>query len=252
MRMYLLECPACSAKVEIEPDRKSCFCSYCGNKIHLDDGVKRVEITKDINYHTTHTDEAKIRNIEAQERINDKKLQAELEEVKLKERSKLLETLKPILASLLLVLLFCGLMFWENDFFSEKKRESDQQEATLQETVEEALDDIENGNFAAARIKAESVYYTEGWSHEIEEKWDATRKELIKQIDAAEDAAEEAKEQAAKAAEAAEKQAAKEAKAAEKQVAKDAREAKKAEKQAAKDAQKAERASDGTWWNPFD
>lgn len=46
MKMYQLNCPACGATVEIEQDRKSIFCYYCGSKIYLDDGVKRVEITK--------------------------------------------------------------------------------------------------------------------------------------------------------------------------------------------------------------
>lgn len=77
MKMYQLNCPACGATVEIEQDRKTLFCSYCGCQIHVDDGVKRVEITKHINYHKTFTDEAKIREHECKENIQIKQMEYE-------------------------------------------------------------------------------------------------------------------------------------------------------------------------------
>ena len=86
MKMYQLNCPACGATVEIEQDRKSMFCSYCGSKIYLDDGVKRVEITKKINYHQTYTDEAKIREHERKEKIQLKQLEYEEREKKRNDR----------------------------------------------------------------------------------------------------------------------------------------------------------------------
>lgn len=86
MKMYQLNCPACGATVEIEQDRKSMFCSYCGSKIYLDDGVKRVEITKNINYHQTYTDEAKIREHERKEKIQLKQLEYEEREKKRNDR----------------------------------------------------------------------------------------------------------------------------------------------------------------------
>ncbi len=217
MRMYLLECPACGAKIEIEPDRKSCFCTYCGNKIYLDDGTRRVEITKNINYHKTYTDEAKIRDIEFKERMFDKQIRADEEKSKRKEKSKFLNNTIPVLAILLALAV---MWFYFDKSFDAEKQESDLQEAVLQETVEEIMNDIESGDFVSARVKAETLYYTENWSDDIEEKWDATRQELIKQIDAAEDAAEKAAKEAA-------------------------REAKKAEKES-------NRESSGSWWNPFD
>ena len=82
MRMYQLNCPSCGATVEIEQDRKSMFCTYCGNQIHVDDGIKRVEITKNINHHKTYTDEAKIRENERKERIQLKQMEYEDKEKK--------------------------------------------------------------------------------------------------------------------------------------------------------------------------
>lgn len=82
MKMYQLICPSCGATVEIEQDRKSMFCAYCGNQIHVDDGIKRIEITKTINYHKTYTDEAKIRENERKERIQLKQMEYEDKEKK--------------------------------------------------------------------------------------------------------------------------------------------------------------------------
>lgn len=87
MKLYQLKCPTCGATVEIEQDRKIMFCSYCGSKIYLDDGIKRVEITKNINYHQTYTDEAKIREHERKEKIQLKQLEYEEREKKRNDRA---------------------------------------------------------------------------------------------------------------------------------------------------------------------
>ena len=54
MRVYQIKCPACGGNIEIDENRDSCFCSYCGTKVHVDDGTHRVEITKNINDHKTY------------------------------------------------------------------------------------------------------------------------------------------------------------------------------------------------------
>lgn len=48
--------------------------------------------------------------------------------------------------------------------------------------VEEIQDDIDDGVFDEAYIKAQSIKYTADWSSEIEDKWDNIRKEVIDQI----------------------------------------------------------------------
>ena len=87
MKMYQLNCPACGATVEIEPNRKTMFCSYCGCQIYVDDGIKRVEITKNINYHKTYTDEAKIREHERKEKIQLKQMEYEEREKKRNDKT---------------------------------------------------------------------------------------------------------------------------------------------------------------------
>ena len=110
MKLYQLICPACGATVEIEEDRKSMFCTYCGSQIHVEDGIKRVEITKNVNYHKTYTDEAKIREHERKEKIMLKQMEYEDREKRRNDRS-----LFYIMGMFILLALFCFGMsyFWE-------------------------------------------------------------------------------------------------------------------------------------------
>jgi len=61
--------------------------------------------------------------------------------------------------------------------------ESKSQEQELQNIVNENYIDINVGNYESALIKAKSLHYTANWSSEIEEKWDDTRKAIIKIIE---------------------------------------------------------------------
>lgn len=179
MRVYQMKCPACGGNIEIDENRDSCFCSYCGTKVHVDDGTHRVEITKNINYHKTYTDEAKIRKIESEERLQERKFAAEQE----KRKNKKWKTL-----GLVFVVVACviGYFVLFNGYFDSEKAASDRQEQELQAIVDEVMQDIEDGSFDEAYIKAEKIRYTENWSSEIEDKWDATRKEIIERIEKAE------------------------------------------------------------------
>ncbi len=179
MKIYQLKCPACGASVEVEKGRESCFCSYCGTKIYVDDEVHRVEITQNINYHKTYTDEAKIRKVESEERMHER----EYAEKRAERKDKKWSALGTVLIVLVCVI---GYFVLFNGYFDSEKEASDRQEAELQAIVDDIMQDIEDGNFDAAYIKAEKIRYTENWSSEIEDKWDATRKEIIKQIEKAE------------------------------------------------------------------
>ncbi len=182
MKMYQLKCPACGASIEVEKGRESCFCSYCGTKVYVDDEVHRVEITKNINYHKTYTDEAKIRKVESEERMHEQEFAERRAERKDKKWAKLLPVVLVIIGILAYKISF-------NNYFDNEKAESDRQEQELQELVDEIMIDIENGDFEQAYVKAEKIRYTENWSSEIEDKWDAIRKEIVKQIEKAEKAA---------------------------------------------------------------
>lgn len=40
MKLIAVKCPQCDATIDIDENRKSCFCSYCGAKIIIDDGSR--------------------------------------------------------------------------------------------------------------------------------------------------------------------------------------------------------------------
>ena len=114
MKMYLLKCPNCDATLEVEPDRKMLFCSYCGSKIIVDDEVKRVEITKNINYHETYTDEAKIKETISREKIR-------LQEMEYADKEKKRND-KVIFISIGLLFLIMLLAFGMSHYYSEKSK----------------------------------------------------------------------------------------------------------------------------------
>lgn len=64
-----------------------------------------------------------------------------------------------------------------------KTTASDKQEQELQAIVDEIEVDIQNGDYDAALIKANGLYYTKDWSSDIEKKWDNTREGLIELIE---------------------------------------------------------------------
>lgn len=87
-----------------------------------------------------------------------------------------------ILPVVLVTIMFLGTFAWLHVTLYFDEQDSIQQERELEALVDEIQDDIDDGNFDEAYIKAQSIIYTENWSHEIEDKWENTRKEVIKQI----------------------------------------------------------------------
>lgn len=73
MNVYSIKCPECGAELDVNEGRSSCFCSYCGTKILLDDSVERKEVTH------RYVDEAEI--VKSRNAI-------ELERMKMEERKR--------------------------------------------------------------------------------------------------------------------------------------------------------------------
>ena len=80
IKMVSVVCPECRANLEIDRNRKMCYCQYCGTKILIDDGS------------TTHTyrkvDEARIKEAEIREVIRLKELEIEEKRREASERTK--------------------------------------------------------------------------------------------------------------------------------------------------------------------
>lgn len=159
MELKKLKCPECGAN--FESDEKVSFCSHCGAKLFFDDGTKNINY----NYNYKTEDVAKIREIE---------VNRELELNKRQELSR--DGIKFALGVILLIAFFVIL-------FMSIYNKSKSQEEELQSIVNEIYNDINAENYDSALIKAQSLYLTDVWSSEQEEKWNSTRESLIQLIE---------------------------------------------------------------------
>lgn len=164
MKLQVLKCPKCHANLEIEEDRTFCYCQYCGCKIILNDENKN--INKTVNKTSTYT----------------KHYVNEAEVIKEKAKAKG-DKLLVIFIGMMLLLCF--------GTFGTMKVASNSEEKKLESIVEEVMIDIKEGNYDEAYIKANTIYYTSGWSSDIEKKWNKTRESLLEKIEKAENAEKE-------------------------------------------------------------
>ena len=128
----------------------------------------------------------KVKEMQHQKEMQANKYDQEKLRWERKEKSKSKEWLRNSLPIILLLAISISCFVLSEIHFNSEEKTSIKQEEQLQQIVEEVMIDIKNEDFVSARIKAETIYYTENWSDEIEKKWDATRKQLLKEIDAAE------------------------------------------------------------------
>lgn len=171
MKAYVLRCPNCGGDLTVEDGIDTFFCKYCGYKIVL-------EGQSDAAYNA----KTRIKGMEYNERMVDKQYAHErykFEEISKREHMKIKESMVITIICIVGIFVMFGIM---GIFFGSKKLQSVQQEKELRCLVEEVEECIENGDFDRAYVKAQSIKYTEGWSSEIEEKWDDIRKEVINQI----------------------------------------------------------------------
>lgn len=174
MKVHTLKCTNCAAALEIEDGVDTFFCRYCGYKMIL------VEISE-----ASIRAKVRLKEIEHRERIKDKQYEHERYKIDKDEINKKKENRRNFITSVVgISVLFLLLTF----LFGYGKMESISEEKHLEAIVDEIMDDIDNGDYDEAYIKANSLYYTSNWSTEIEEKWDETRKALLKQIKKAEKA----------------------------------------------------------------
>ncbi|WP_147536206.1 hypothetical protein [Bacillus marasmi] len=175
MKVHALKCINCGAALEIEDGIDTFFCQYCGYKMILSE-ISEASINAKVQ----------LKKMEHQERMRDKQYEQERYKFNKKEQRKKNETNRKLKSSVigLLALVFVFALLFGISNSEEKK--SIKEEKQLQATVEEIMIDIDNGDFDEAYIKANSLHYTSNWSSEIEDKWDDTRKALLKKIKQAE------------------------------------------------------------------
>ena len=168
MKMMKLHCPHCGARLEVDNGLDTFFCMHCGHKIVLDQQSKEIIRAK-----------VMVKHMEHQERMADKRHEQERFKIAAENR-------KERKSWLTLIALWIGLMLGIGAIVLIGSLGAARQEAQLQGIVTEIMTDIRNGQYAEAYIKASSLYWDASWSDEGKEKWDATRKTVIRQIQEAE------------------------------------------------------------------
>lgn len=174
----LIKCPNCNGILDDDGELDFVFCKYCGHKIVISGLSDTVADAK-----------VRIKDIESKERMFEKELEYK-ERMDDKEHArKDKEDKKNVLGILGIFAIYIVLMLLIRGVFSstdEREEKSQREEEKLQSIVTEIMVDIDNGDFTSAYVKANTLYYTTGYSDEIEEKWDNTRQEVINRIIAAE------------------------------------------------------------------
>ena len=168
MELKSLFCPNCGASLEVEDGLDTFFCKYCGYKILLQGQSKAAYDAK-----------VRVKHMEHKERLQDKRDAQERYRMEFKQKDER-RTLAIVFGILGAIIAMCLIISAVGNAGAKK------QDRELQAIVDQIMIDIENEDFAAAYVKANSLYRDDSWTSEGEDKWDATRKEIIKQIEEAE------------------------------------------------------------------
>ena len=168
MELKSLFCPNCGASLEVEDGLDTFFCKYCGYKILLQGQSKAAYDAK-----------VRVKHMEHKERLQEKRDAQERYRMEFKQKDER-RTLAIVFGIFGAIIAMCLIISAVGNAGAKK------QERELQAIVDQIMIDIENEDFAAPYVKANSLYWDDSWTSEGEDKWDATRKEIIKQIEEAE------------------------------------------------------------------
>ena len=168
MELKSLFCPNCGASLEVEDGLDTFFCKYCGYKILLQGQSKAAYDAK-----------VRVKHMEHKERLQEKRDAQERYRMEVKQKDD--RRAAAVVFVIFGVILAMCFIISAVGIYGAKKQEQE-----LQAIVDQIMIDIENEDFAAAYVKANSLYWDDSWTSEGEDKWDATRREIIRQIEAAE------------------------------------------------------------------
>lgn len=168
MKLKVLRCPNCGASLKMEEDIDTFFCKYCGHRIVLEGQSKAAYNAK-----------VRIKEMEHEEKIQDK--HNEQERLRMEFEQKKERHGNAIALGILGVWIFIMIAGTVIGEAGVKKQEKE-----LQATVDSIMVDIENEDFAEAYVKANTLYWDNEWTSREKDKWNATRKEVIRQIKEAE------------------------------------------------------------------
>lgn len=107
VKFIAIKCPECGTSLDIEEDRKTMYCSYCGHKIMMvDENEHRYTVT----HH--YVDDAKIREVDRKAEI--KKEQNKINKDKFDKIVELISIIAMSVVMLLIVMFLFFLMFLDS------------------------------------------------------------------------------------------------------------------------------------------
>ena len=171
-----LKCPSCGAMLDFDEENLDiCNCKYCRSTVFFDGLSDEVYKSK-----------TKMKRMKHDEIMADKKFQHDKDVIDKKhehEKYKINHEHKKEKRDFLFIgIWFLAIFLLIFIFSSVGQYKSNKQEEELQQIVDEVMVLVEEEKFDEAYLKAKTIVYTDGWSSDIEEKWDETRRETINYV----------------------------------------------------------------------
>jgi len=191
MDSFRLKCSNCKANLDLNLDNMIAYCPFCGEKIIVDvQSLTKLLTESQVTERREVSERAKTERtkIIAEERKEQERIRAEKELEKERIKHKTLNSsdkasiISEIVYFVMIIICLVFLLLL-GAYFDSGKDESDKNDAELQAVYEQVLEDIDNCNYTEARIKANTLYYTAGYSNKLEKKWNKIRKETLELID---------------------------------------------------------------------
>lgn len=160
LKFYSVVCPSCGADLDIENGIDTFYCKYCGTKVILENQSDATVKAKET-----------IKKLEHKEAMTGKILEHMKDE---REKSRK----DGYVLLIILILIFAVPTF----LYCYKNEKAEKEDASLQIVFNEIQDDVAQGNYELALMKAHNLYFTSSYSSSAKEKWDDTRETVIEQI----------------------------------------------------------------------
>jgi len=105
MKLISYKCPNCNSLLQIDISKRTFFCTYCGSQLNIDLG--------DNSFTYIEIDEAKIRQAEANEKIEISKMEYKLKEMEIKNKK---DKDDMIIWAIILIFSLFGMLFMLNHY----------------------------------------------------------------------------------------------------------------------------------------
>lgn len=171
MQLLNLNCNNCGAKLDIDLDNLQAFCPYCGQKLMMD--FEQLA-------HVLSEKEKTKRVVEKEEQRTKRTKMAYEHESREKDKD---WKKKAFGFFVLIVLCLFAFYFFPHYMSSLSEKKHDEKVAVLQQLEIEIEEAIQDEDYDTAWLKANKLYYDDGWSSKEAETWTAKRETYLSLIE---------------------------------------------------------------------